>query len=196
MTDDEAYRVTIIDELNRFPNDPEVLVKAGSYFFEPGREPDKAVQLLRRALELDPRNTRARFWLAKCLFHDFCDYAEAEQVIRDSLQLDPNQPDALSLFDSVMSDLDRPAEDRIPVLRKAVELAPDWPLPRLALAQQLFEIGRKSEAKAIALVGITRYSGHPPVAVTDPTTGYYEYAVTGRNSPECRAELKSIVESA
>jgi Flp pilus assembly protein TadD len=196
MTDDEAYRVTIIDELNRFPNDPEVLVKAGSYFFEPGREPDKAVQLLRRALELDPRNTRARFWLAKCLFHDFCDYAEAEQVIRDSLQLDPNQPDALSLFDSVMSDLDRPAEDRIPVLRKAVELAPDWPLPRLALAMLLLESGRKSEAKAIALEGITPVTGHLPVPVTDPTSEYYEYAVTGRNSPECCAELKSIAESA
>lgn len=192
MTGEEAYGVAIADELARSPDDPETLLKAGSYFFEPGRDPDKAVELLRKAHALDPRNTRVRFWLAKCLYHDFCDYAEAEQLIRGSLQLDPNQPDALSLLGSIMADLDQTVADRVAVLRKAVELAPDWPLPRLSLAQLLLGARRNSEAKALLAEGGTA-SSYCPVAVTNPTAEYYEYAVTGRNNPECHASLKSLI---
>lgn len=188
----ESYEAAITNELTRSPDDPEILLRAGSYYFEPGRNPDKAVELLRKALTLDPRNTRVRFWLAKCLYHDFCDYVEAEQLIRDSLELNPNQPDALSLLASILGDLDRPVGERVAVLYRAVELAPDWPLPRLFLAHLLLDGGRTAEAKRVLSEWAITERAYHPVAVTNPTAEYYEEAVTGRNSPECYAELKSL----
>ncbi len=193
MSAEDSYKIAIIKELERSSEDPEILLKAGSYFFEPGRDPHKAVELLSKALRIDPRNTRVYFWLAKCLYHDFCNYAEAERLIRDSLEIDPRQPDALILLASVMGDLDRPLADRVKVLRRALELAPDWPLPREFLVQLLLEEGRTSEVKALLTDWDSTGGSYHPVVVTNPTEEYYEEAVTGRNNAQCYVSLRTAL---
>jgi tetratricopeptide (TPR) repeat protein len=194
MTPEDTYGREVSNELEQFPEDPNVLIKAGSYYFEPGREPDKAVELLSKALKIYPDSTRARFWLAKCLYHDFCNYAESEKLIKYSLQLNPDQPDAISLLASIMADLDYPLNDRISILRKAVELAPNWPLLRLSLAQLLLESGNKAEARSLLMTGHGVGNSYHPVPTTNPTEEYYEYAVTGRNNPECHKSLQSMIQ--
>jgi tetratricopeptide (TPR) repeat protein len=170
------------------------LVRTGALMFEPYHHPELATELLHRAIRLDPVNTHARFWLAKCLYHDYVDAQSASIVLQDLLRLDPTRADALSLMVSVLGELGTPTIDRIPFAVAAVEQAPEWVLPRFQLAQLLRELGRTDEAEAQAAAALNRAEGTPIYDHKDTIQQYYESAVTGRASPTLRNALRAFLE--
>lgn len=179
MTDDDiAYLGSVLKNLSEKPNDAALLIKAGRLFFEPAREPSRAVACFQQALTADPSSSEARFWMATCLLYDYCDYQQAKHLLTEALHIKPNMPEALSLLASVMGELDEPPTDRIDVLRKALALAPDWALSRLCLARLLIDTGKIAEAKELLANGLETRPDLP--VVNNPLDEYYEQAVTGR----------------
>lgn len=76
----------------------------------------------RRALELSPQDSTAKFQLARALRSKRC-YSEAECVARDLLAQEPRHADALALLGAILSTQGGSSES-MPYLRRAVEIAP------------------------------------------------------------------------
>src|SRR5262245_20108633 len=76
----------------------------------------------RRAVELSPHDTNARCQLARAQ-RSKRSYTEAEQTVRDLLNHQPQDADALALLGEILSFQGR-ANESMPLLRRAVEIAP------------------------------------------------------------------------
>ena len=182
----------LTEKISHDPTDVSTLIKLGRLSFEPMHKFADAVSFFQRALLIDPQNVEARFWLAKCLYHSYCNYADARRLLEESLAINPNSPECLSLLASVLDDLDEPKERSIELLKRAVELAPDWVTPRENLAMWLLEVGNAEEAKIVATQGLEKLQ--PRGVLGDPLEQYYESAVTGRAWPSNREDLESLLD--
>lgn len=190
--DDKQFLETLLKRETAEPENIDLLIKLGRIYFVPFYEIKQALFYLDKALTLDPKNTEGRFWVAKCMYHYYCDFARAKTVLEEALAINPILPECLSLLASVLGDLDEPIEQRIKLLNEAVRLAPDWTSPRRSLALLLIKKGQLSEAERLLLDGLELLK--PQETIHDPLDAYYESAVTGRNSPDIRMKFESLIE--
>jgi len=174
----------IQQRVEEFPEDINALIKLGIFVWEPFHESEKAVLILKKAIELDPSSADALFWLSKVYFHDFCNYEGAKNCLKKALELSPERADCLSLMSSVVIDLNEPLEESIEFVQRSVNSEPDWPIPRRILIgrlvqQKSFDLARDEIEKLLELYAELIDYPRP----NDPIDEYYETCVTGRCNP-------------
>lgn len=174
------------------PDDVAAWVRLGAVNFVRAHDPDGALAALAEALRRDPTNVDARFWTAKCHFHDFADPAETQRILEEALALDPARADCLSLLVSALYELGRGEAEYLPLQERAVRSAPDWFAVRIGLARTLLALGRLDDAETQAREAAARWGAALPT--DDPLAAYYESAVTGRARPSARAEIEEVLE--
>jgi len=108
------------------------------------REPQRALEHARRALQLDPARAQAHCYLAMALA-DLARFAEALPAAQRALQLDPQFPEARCVLSGILRDSGDPtAAER--EARAALAINPNAAAPRLLLAQALWKLDRLTEA--------------------------------------------------
>jgi len=85
---------------------------------------DEAVEVLRRATEVNPYSSKAWHLLGKAYTLQQ-DYARAEDALRRALRIEPDNPAMLNHLGEVLLAQFRPA-DAAPYVARALELAPDY----------------------------------------------------------------------
>jgi len=131
----------------------ECCLRARSYYFQYRRRGvEYAIELFRRALELDPAYARA--WagiaLCHCFFYLYVarvpeQIAQAEEAARKALALDPGLAEAQTSFGVAMSTAGREAEAET-AFRRALELDPGLFEAQYLYARHLFASGKAEEA--------------------------------------------------
>lgn len=110
-----------------------------------GRE-DQAEQALRRWVEAEPRSAGARFRLGAFLEHA-ARFPEAEAELRESLRLNPEDPEVLNYLGYSLADRNVKLDEALDLILKAVALDP-WNGAFLdSLGWVYFRLGRYAEAK-------------------------------------------------
>jgi tetratricopeptide (TPR) repeat protein len=179
-SDRQRQRLTELARvLKRGAEDSQTLTEYGCLQFEPFQNADAAMTALQRALELDPQSVDARFWLAKVLYHSFSRLESARTILEETLRLDPQRADCVSLLASVLQDLGIGVAERLPLARRATELAPDWVRTHQLLAAVAREARDYGLAKQELEKAIELGERQTP-ASADPAREYYETTVTGR----------------
>jgi tetratricopeptide (TPR) repeat protein len=178
-------------KLNQNPKDAKILVRLGVMLFEPFHQTEEAIANFEKAIEVCPSSDDAYFWLAKCYFHEYVDLQRAKESLEKGLEINSERADCLSLLSSVLTDLGHAPEDYIAYIRRAIQLAPDWIIPRQQLALTLLKMGRFDEAELSVkdALSVVRQVSLP----ADPVEEYYELAVTGRGRETALAELSGIL---
>ena len=199
MTNDKEATSKCAQELVRLrrrvsehPTDVGILTRLGIFLFAITHETEEAIAVLRSVIAQRGADIEARFWLAKCYFHDLCDADAAADILRQALSLDASRSDCWSLLASAMAEMDKPASDYLGHLREAVRLAPDWFNPRKQLVQALLSNGELEEAERHVQEGILAL--REVESGEDPITAYYETSVTGRAWRTARAELEALLQ--
>jgi len=161
----------------------------GAMMFEPFHKTDEAILTLKKAIESEPDNVDAHFWLAKCFYHDYMDLEQTQTVLQKALALDAKRADCLSLMASVITDLGGSSKERLNYLEQAVKQAPDWISPRQYLAQTLLELEKIDEAYAEVMIALSFVKTQQDIRPINSVEAYYESAVTGRTWPNVEPEL-------
>src|SRR5262245_37073645 len=99
--EDKSYLDELLEASSAEPTNTGLLVNLGRMYFEPLHEPQEALLYLKKAVELEPRNTEARFWMAKTIYHYDCNYSDSRSLLEDALAINPRLPECLSLLASV-----------------------------------------------------------------------------------------------
>ena len=185
------YYNSLKEKVKNNPRDIASLIQIGALDFEYFHRHQDAVDYLQRAINLDQENVDARFWLAACLYHDYCDYANAEKVLREALKLDPYRADCLSLLASVSWNTGKPLDIAVSYLKKAVEIAPDWPLLRHKLATLLLE-SNQIELAGLEIKKALSSATSLPKQTQNEVEYYYENVVTGRAWPNVEDEFREL----
>jgi tetratricopeptide (TPR) repeat protein len=131
----------------------------------------KAIEILEKAIETEPHNADAHFWLAKCFYHDYVDAQRAKEILGLSLR------------------------ERLSYLEQAVQQAPDWITPRQYLAQTLMELGEIEKAEVEVMTALSFVDAQTSIQPSNPVEEYYESAVTGRIWPNIKEELTQLLQS-
>jgi tetratricopeptide (TPR) repeat protein len=125
-------------------------------------QPEKAIEQLARATQLDPTLTAAhldRAWLLQRQGHP----AKAVADLQAAVQINPNDFRALDLLGLSYTSLDRSA-DAEPLLRRALELAPDDPDILMHLGRALMELGKDDEGQRL----LARFRTVRPTSIRGP----------------------------
>jgi tetratricopeptide (TPR) repeat protein len=126
----------------------EILLQSGRYV--------RARRHLTALLVQQPDSARYHYLMAIALNGDVkADPQRAAEHYRQSLQLDPDQPDCLGAFGLLALRLGQ-TEEGLSHLRKAVELAPSDPEVVGRLAEGLREEGRLDEARSVLRAALFR----------------------------------------
>ena len=88
MTDWE-YMKFYEKKLKQNSNDIKVLIELGFLNMLEDGDWDEALRLLKRALDLDPKNVEALFWLAKTYYHCFFDEKATKKALEKALKINP-----------------------------------------------------------------------------------------------------------
>lgn len=138
----ESYREAL--ELN--PDHAETVFNLGvTYKFD---DPEQAITLFRRAIEMDPNAAPSHRELGWMLQTTKRDYSSAEYHMRRALELDPNNPWAHIYLGSLRwhtGDLESTEQE----FKTAIDLAPRWTLPRCNLGNLYTHQERWKEAKEL-----------------------------------------------
>ncbi|HVW98993.1 MAG TPA: tetratricopeptide repeat protein [Candidatus Babeliaceae bacterium] len=112
------------------PEDSEALILLGALEFVKFHQVKPATKILKKALQQDPQNINARFWLAVCSYY-FLDYQEAEKILIEAINLDRTRADCLSLLAYLNWDRKSSLENSLSYLKQAIHINPDWPMLRV-----------------------------------------------------------------
>jgi len=118
-----------------------------AYKAQQAKDFDKAAELYRKAIELDPNYAAAYNNLGTAL-SDLKRYDEAEVAYRKAIELDPNDALTYNNLGAALNDLKRYDEAEA-ILRKALELDPNDALAYTNLGAALRELKRVDEAETI-----------------------------------------------
>lgn len=187
---DSDLKSQLEDAISQAPNDYGSLVKLGALLFEPYHDPERAMEILQKAVNTAPDREDAWFWIAKCHFHYFFEPREALLAIENALKVNPNRADCLSLKASVLMELKAPYGEVLKCLDKCLTICPDWVTPRKEKVVVLSKMKRFEEAQE----EIRIVSSLPPFSFLpkDSVEEYYEESVTGRSRPNLKEELLSL----
>jgi tetratricopeptide (TPR) repeat protein len=175
--------------VNKNSQDIPSQILLGAMMFEPFHETSKAIAVLEKAIEREPNNVDAHFWLAKCFYHDYVDVEQTQVILQNALLNDAKRADCLSLMASVITDLGGSPKQRFGYLEQAVNQAPDWISPRQYLAQTLLELEDIDKAYAEVIIALSFVNTQKEIQPSNPVEAYYESAVTGRTWPDAKQEL-------
>jgi serine/threonine protein kinase/tetratricopeptide (TPR) repeat protein len=110
------------------------------------RKWDDAEREFRRALQLNPNNAHAHYFLAFTVLFPLKRYDEALAESRTALSLDPFSPIINANFGVLLMAAGKPAE-AVEQLRKAVAIDPSFPPSHQKLAQVYAELGKFADAE-------------------------------------------------
>ncbi len=110
------------------------------------KDPLRAEQLYRKAIEIDPNHAFAHSNLGYTL-NELKRYEEAEAALRRAIELDPNLTAPHNNLGSVLNELKR-YEEAEAVLRRAIELDPSYAIAHSNLGSVLSDSKRYEEAEA------------------------------------------------
>lgn len=189
---DKKYQMYLEKHLETNQKDIKALIHLGVLCWEPFHEQEKAIQYLTKAVAYDPQNIDARFWLAKCYYHDYCNYEKAKSLILEALKIDLNRADCLSLLASIILDTTENLNESIAYLEKAVNQAPDWPMLRFSLAS--FYLEKNQIQLAEQQVSKIQELANPPLNLRNAIEDYYETIVTGRNKENILVSIQNLKE--
>jgi tetratricopeptide (TPR) repeat protein len=128
-----------------YPKDPSGPMEVGRQLLMQ-RDPKRAEEFLRRAVDLAPATPQTHFALGLCLLAEEKPDL-AEQSFRKALELSPNASDIIyNLAQALGSQRNIDEAERL--FRKAVELAPDRALFQFSLGEALMHVGKNDEAIA------------------------------------------------
>lgn len=176
-----------VDETN-----VDALVKLGWALADDAHDVDRAIETLKRALDLSPQSPEASFWLAMVYFHHVIgDIESTKEYLERALNADSSFPPAASLYgylygeladrietDSVVCDGIDP--DRvIAVIRDACKREPSWVNLPASLDFVLTRLDRIPEAKKAAKHAF-RLAKHFFERSTPENYDEYERCITGR----------------
>ncbi len=190
---DRQYRNYLKEKLVSNPSDASTIMRLGIMAWEPFHEREEAIRYLEHAIALDPNIVDARFWLAKCYYHDYCNYDQAEKLIFEALRLDPTRADCLYLLAGVILDTTEKLDDAIACLEKAIEYAPDWPTLHSFLASLYIRANRLDCAERQASK-IRDLAQTPPVRPGNSIDEYYELVVTGRADKDLLGDYNELID--
>jgi serine/threonine protein kinase len=105
----------------------------------------EVLEAAQRALDLDPVNAEAFAAQGTVAFWYEWDYAKAEGLLEKALSIDANHADSHMFLAHVYSNTDRP-RDALFEIRRAQELAHEWPQPRALEGLFLYQARRYDEA--------------------------------------------------
>jgi tetratricopeptide (TPR) repeat protein len=180
---DRRYRLVLENNLDKNPQDIEALIQLGFLYWDSFHEQNKAIEYLEKAIRLDPKNIDAKYWLAKCLYHDFCDYEKSKKLIIETLSINPNRADCLALISAIIEDTTENYEEAVNYLKKAIQNEPTWPhlrffLSSLYIEQKELNLAKKELNKGVELLRLS--SKDPKNAMEE----YYEVVVTGKKNQD------------
>ncbi len=155
--------------------------------------PSKSEELsyLVRAVELDPTNVEAMFWLAAGWYYNWGADTEAKKYLDRALQLEPNHPGCLKLMFYVVHSSTGNWRDGISYLRKAQELEPTWIGGYWQVALLLYDEGKYLEAEQEILTALKRVEDRY-VEPEDSVEECYERLITGRTNRQS-LELRELL---
>jgi tetratricopeptide (TPR) repeat protein len=183
------------DDVKQNPKDIQLQILLGAMMFEPFHETDKAIAILEQAIEIEPNNVDAHFWMAKCFYHHYVDLERTQAILQKALALDAKRADCLSLMASVITDLGDTPLRRLEYLEQAVKQAPDWISPRQYLVQTLMELGDMDRAYAEVIIALSFVKTQKEIQPSNPVEAYYESVVTGRTWFNVERELIHLFET-
>ncbi|MFC1854572.1 tetratricopeptide repeat protein [Candidatus Dependentiae bacterium] len=139
----EAYkrRLVVLDrKINKNPNSAEVLVEKGAICaaFSIG-DPEESVKCLKKALEIEPENIDAMFWLAQEYFNRFDDKKSAKELFVKAIDVCPDHAECHFALARILKDEKAKKELIDKHFLKAIELKPMWVFPKVVFARHLLE---------------------------------------------------------
>lgn len=111
-----------------------------------GRRYDAARQLASEFRRVNPRDFRGPYFLAAGLEGEKQTGAEIEDLLQESLRLNPSFAATWALLGKVLLRSEKPAEAIVP-FERAVRLRPDLAAARLQLAEAYRKVGRDADAQ-------------------------------------------------
>lgn len=193
MLQDDEYSAQLKEQLQTNPKDIQALMHLGilecrCYHFELG------ISILEKAVAISPSSVKAKFWLAVFYYYDFGEYAKAEALVKEAIQLNPQSPECWCLLGRLINEVDGPLEDAIDCIKKALIFAPDWPSLHNELAHLLINAGQYADAKKEIesfKQTFNFYQKHP-VTMSNRVEWYYENVITGRGYDNIDNSLKRV----
>lgn len=128
--------------LKEYPNEPDFHYRFGAFLLQ--EDPDRAIQEIKRTLELEPNHVPALVALARtCLKRD--DPQTALPYAQEAVKLSPRDLNArIALGQALLANEDAAGASR--ELEMVVKLAPESPAAHYSLAQAYAKMGRKADA--------------------------------------------------
>ena len=192
-TNIQNYRFNLRKNLEKNPEDVNSLIHLGALEFECFHNINEATLLLEKAIQIDPLNPKPKFWLAMCFFYDCFQYSNAQKLLKEALELDPKQPECLSLLGWIIRETDGPINEAIQYVQQALLYAPDWPMLRWQIAR-FFLLIDNVEAAENEVQKAFQIRPLDPHKITNEVERYYEDVVTGRGWKDIVKEFDHILE--
>jgi tetratricopeptide (TPR) repeat protein len=190
---DKKYQFCLEEQLKNNPKDTTTLIQLGVLAFICTHNHQRALDYLKKVIELDPQNTNAYFWLATCLYHDYCEYNKAEKVTLEALKIDQTRSDCLCLMGLIYWHSYENIKEGIKYLEKAIHYEPNWPMLRHLVATLYLEIHDTQSAEAHVQQAFKLFS--PLIKrPTNAVENYYENVVTGRSWINLQKEFQNLIE--
>ena len=114
-----------VEAFDQHPDDDRFLRLRASALFEDG-DPDAAFEVLNRAVELRPQDGGLQLALAD-LYHDAERIADAERTLRQLVEAQPGNADALNYLGYLLADDGRALDEAVELVRRALDLDPGNP---------------------------------------------------------------------
>jgi tetratricopeptide (TPR) repeat protein len=189
----QQYIAYLQEKLKKNPRDTQALIHFGVLSWEPFHKYETAVESLKKALEYDPMNVDAHFWLANCYYQDRCEYEKSEEMALKALAIDPTRADCLCLLGIINWDYHENLQMAIHYLEKAVRYAPDWPMIRHLLAT-LFLRSKDIKSAEFHVEKALELSKVIPIKPRNGVEKYYENVITGRSWVNIKEEFQALIE--
>ena len=175
----EKYFSYLEKQIKKNPIDIPTLLHLGILSWEPFHRQEEAIIYLEKVIAYDPKNVDARFWLAKCYYHDYCAYEKVKALLLEALEINPNRADCLALLGSLVLDSSNSLKEAIFYYEKAIKQAPNWPILRQVIAGFYLQNNDIKSAEYHAQQALAQFKppDSPPKNFIED---YYEDVVTGR----------------
>ncbi|MFC1854346.1 tetratricopeptide repeat protein [Candidatus Dependentiae bacterium] len=182
------------EEFKRNLKNTALLVKKGFLFFDYFEDDKQAIPPLEKALELEPDNVDALFWLAKIDYHLVGDDLKEISLLEKALKIDPNRADCHDLLTEIYSEnLSRNFSKVKYHSRMVIRLEPSWPGPRMRFIGRLMNRFEFAEAKKVAEDGLNLCEFLELPQDADEIAVYFEDHITGRTEYS-RQDFEKVLE--
>ena len=187
----EKYFCYLEEEIKKNPIDIPTLLHLGILSWEPFHRQEEAIVYLEKVIAYDPKNVDARFWLAKCYYHDYCAYEKVKALLLEALEINPNRADCLALLGSLVLDSSNSLKEAIFYYEKAIKQAPNWPMLRYVIAEFYLQAKDIKSAEYHAQEALAQFKPSDPPS-KNFIEDYYKDVVTGRGWKDFQKEFAPL----